>query len=242
MGHAFAAVTDVDGRLLRSFRSLVTQPGLLTLAYLQGRRKPYLSPISLFLIANVLFFGTESLTGGTVFTTPLDSHLHTQPWSGFVRDLVTRRLDASHTTLAQYGPIFDQAVAVKARSLILLMALAFAPVVALVFRRSGRPLVAHAVFSIHAYTFLLVLLCVATTVPAIRSWLGSPGPPSDFLDHVLSISLVLACAAYAYVAAAAVYGVRGLARVLATSALAVAMAAIVLAYRFALLLITLQAV
>ncbi len=218
----------------------MTRPGLLTLAYLQGNRKPFIAPVPLFLIANVLFFGVESLTGGKVFTTPLESHLHTQPWSAFVRDLVARRLEASHTTLALYAPVFDQAVAVKARSLILLMALSFAPVVALVLRKSGRPLVAHAVFSLHVYAFLLLLLSLATTVPMIGTWLGGPGPPSDNVDHALSILLVLACAAYLYVATGAVYGVSGFARALTTSALAVAVAAIVLAYRFALLLLTLH--
>src|SRR4249920_2508411 len=50
------AFTSIDGRLIRSFRYLVTRPGSLTVAFLQGRRKPYLGPIQLFLLANVLFF------------------------------------------------------------------------------------------------------------------------------------------------------------------------------------------
>src|SRR6185436_8733570 len=64
------AFTSIDGRLIRSFRTLAASPGALTMAYLTGRRKPYIGPVSLFLIANVLFFATESLTHGTVFTTP----------------------------------------------------------------------------------------------------------------------------------------------------------------------------
>jgi hypothetical protein len=42
----------IDGRLIRSFRCLVGRPGLLTVAYLRGQRKPYVGPIPLFLIAN----------------------------------------------------------------------------------------------------------------------------------------------------------------------------------------------
>jgi hypothetical protein len=236
---AFAAVTDVDGRLIRTLRALVARPGALTLAYLEGNRKPFIAPVPLFLIANFLFFATESLTGGKVFTTPLASHLHTQPWSGFAQELIARRLEASHTTLALYAPVFDRAVAVNARSLILLMTLAFTPVVSLVFRRSGRPVVAHAAFSIHVYAYLLLLLSVATTVPAIESWIRGGAAPSDALDHALSISLVLACAAYLFAATRTVYGASGVVRVLATAVLAISVAAIVLAYRFALLLITL---
>ena len=70
------AFTNIDGRLVRSFRYLLGRPGFLTVAYLRGQRKPYVGPVPLFLIANALFFAAESLTGGTVFTTPLESHLH----------------------------------------------------------------------------------------------------------------------------------------------------------------------
>jgi hypothetical protein len=94
------AFIKIDGRLIRSFRCLVCRPGFLTVAYLQGRRKPYVGPIPLFMIANGLFFATESLTGGTVFTTPIDSHLHMQPWSGVAGLLVSHRLEAMQTTLA----------------------------------------------------------------------------------------------------------------------------------------------
>ena len=76
----FHAFTDIDGRLLRSFRCLLTHPGVLSVAYVQGRRKPYLGPLQLFLVANVLFFATQSLTNTDIVSSTLDSHLHTQDW------------------------------------------------------------------------------------------------------------------------------------------------------------------
>ena len=114
-GQLVQVFTNIDGRLIRSFRCLVSHPGFLTMAYLQGRRKPYVGPIQLFLTANVLFFAIESLAGGKVFTTPLDSHLHTQPWSPFAASLVSHRLDAMRTTLDLYAPVFDHAMALNAR-------------------------------------------------------------------------------------------------------------------------------
>src|SRR6185503_10948830 len=86
---ALEKFTSIDGRLIRSLRSLISQPGVLTLAYLKGRRKPFVGPVSLFLLINVLFFATESFTGGSVFTTPLASHLHTQPWSDIAAPMVS---------------------------------------------------------------------------------------------------------------------------------------------------------
>jgi Protein of unknown function (DUF3667) len=239
VGHFFEAFTNIDGRLLRSFRYLVTRPGTLTNAYLRGQRKPYLGPVALFLIINVLFFAVESLTGGKVFNAPLDSHLHTQPWSEAIQGLVTRKLEATHTTLAAYAPVFDQAVAVKARSLIVFMALAFSLAPALAFMRSKRPLVAHVVFSLHVYAFFLLLLCAATAIPFTSGLLGGPGFDSVPLDNAIAIGILIASSVYLYLAVRTVYGAQGLVLVLKTFALTVAVAAAVLGYRFALLLVTL---
>src|SRR4051812_20117913 len=75
-GQIAQACTNLDGPIFRSFRCLITRPGFLTVAYLNGQRKPYTLPIQLFLVANVLFFAMQSLVGAKIFSTPLDMHLH----------------------------------------------------------------------------------------------------------------------------------------------------------------------
>lgn len=135
------AFTSIDGRLVRSFRYLLGRPGFLTLAYIRGQRKPYIGPVPLFLLANVMFFATESLTGGSVFTTPLQSHLKTQPWSAIAEPLVSHRLETLKTTLDVFTPNFNRAVARNARSFIMLMALSFALPVWSVFGPETIPVV-----------------------------------------------------------------------------------------------------
>src|SRR3982750_1679740 len=66
------AVTSVDGRVLRTFRRLLRQPGTLTRAYVEGQRKPFATPFAVFLIANVLFFTLQSLTHTSVLGSTLD--------------------------------------------------------------------------------------------------------------------------------------------------------------------------
>ena len=240
ISQAFESFTNIDGRLLRSFRYLVSRPGALTNAYLKGQRKPYMAPVALFLLINVLFFAMESVTGGKVFTTPLESHLHTQPWSDVVQNMVARSVAARHTSLEKYAPVFNQAIAVKARSLIILMALSFALVPAVVFHRSQRPLAAHVVFSLYFYAFVLLVLCVGTSIPMVSKWLGGAGLESEGLDHAISIGLLIASAVYLYASARVVYGERGVVLLLKTGVLTVAVAVVLLGYRFVLLLITLR--
>ena len=240
IGQVFESFTNIDGRLLRSFRYLVGRPGALTIAYVRGQRKPYMAPVALFLLVNVLFFATESLTGGKVFTTPLESHLHTQPWSDAVQNLVARNLNARHTTVSTYAPVFNQAVALNARSLIIFMAVFFSLAPAIVFWRSGRPPVVHFVFALHFYAFVLLLLCIATAIPFISVWFGGAGLESEIMDHAIFIGLLLVSAVYLYLSAGAVYRARGAVLVVKTVALTLAVAVVLLGYRFMLLLITLH--
>ena len=236
----FHAFTSIDTRTARSAGRLLRHPGELSLAWMRGVRKPYVAPLTLFLIVNVIFFAVQSVTGEAVFSSSLDSHLHHQDWSEFARSLVERKLEASHTRLAEYAPVFDRAVAVKAKSLIILMTIPFTLLLPVVFLRERRPFMTHVVFALHFYAFLLLLFCFALFVGKLSVWLGFGGLQTPVVDTVLSIFNLAAGTLYLYAAIGPVYGVAGAKRVVQAIILAVAVAAIVLGYRFALFLITLS--
>ncbi len=236
----FQAFSNIDGRFIRSFRCLVTRPGVLTVAYVQGRRMPYIGPFQLFLIANVLFFAMQSLTNTNIVSSTLDSHLHTQDWRAFAQRLVAHRLETKQTTLDLYAPIFNQANVLHAKSFIILMVLPFAMLLLIMFYRNRQPFVAHVVFSLYFYAFLLLQFCVLLAVAAVDVWLLSgAGLNSARMDNVLSLINLTACATYLYIATGTVYGASGLIRGINVLALAVAVFGILLGYRFVLFLITL---
>jgi len=233
------ALTSIDALAARSAWTLLRRPGELTLAWVGGVRKPYVSPFELFLLANVLFFAIQSVTGENVFSSSLDSHLHHQDWSALARSTLDRRLETTHLTIEQYEPVFDRAVVLNAKSLVLLMTVPFALLLPLVFLSERRPFMTHAVFSLHLYTFLLLLFCIALVAAKLSALLGLGGLDSAIVDDVLSVANFAACALYAYLAIGPVYGAKGASRVAKALALALAVAVIVLGYRFALFFITL---
>ncbi len=61
--HFVASATDLDGRVWRTLRALMFQPGLLSFEYFHGRRARWLSPVSIFFAASVLYF-VAPLRGG----------------------------------------------------------------------------------------------------------------------------------------------------------------------------------
>ena len=66
------ALTDLDGRFWRSMRALLFRPGLLSRDWNAGRRTRWMSPVALFLLANVLYFFAPALTD---FDLPLRDHV-----------------------------------------------------------------------------------------------------------------------------------------------------------------------
>jgi len=232
-------IAGVDGRLLSSLRELLLHPGSLTLAYGEGRRKPFIGPFQLFLLANVVFFAVQSLTHTRVFSSSLDSHLHHQDWSVLAQELVDQRLTAVNTTLERFAPLFDRAVVLHAKSLVIAMALPFALLLPAVFFGSRRPFSIHVVFALHLYAFLLLLFCVALGVAAVDVAFGGGGLASAAMDNVLTGLILVASTAYLYVASGRVYGVAGWSRSARSLLLAFAVGVIVVGYRFAIFVVTL---
>lgn len=233
------ALTSIDARAARSAWALLRHPGQLTLAWTSGVRKRYVAPFQLFLIANVLFFALQWLTGENVFSSSLDSHLHHQDWSELAQSLLAGRLEATHRSFEQYQAVFDRAVVLNAKSLILLMTVPFALLLPLAFFRERRPFMVHVVFSLHLYTFLLLVFCVALLAAKLSALLGFGGLDAPRVDNVLSVANLAVGATYLYLAVGPVYDAAGAGRLVKAAGLALAVAAIVLGYRFLLFVITL---
>ncbi len=238
-GQFLRQFSNLDARLARSFRTLLTRPGALSAAHVAGRRRAYLGPLQVFFLANAIFFAVQSFTHFNIFSSTLDSHLNQQDWSPVAQALVADRLAAKGTTLAAFAPGFDRAAILNAKALIILMALAFVPFLPALFHGARRRLGAHVVFALHLYAFILLLLSVSLLLAEAQLRLGGRGLASPAVDMSLTLFNLGACAAYLWVAIGAFYGSRGLARMAKAAGLAFAIGLIVLAYRFAIFLITL---
>ncbi len=238
IGQFVREFSSVDGRLMRSVRALLTLPGWLSAAHVAGRRRAYFGPLPLFLIANALFVAVQSLTHTNIFSSPLESHLNHQDWSPLVRRMVAERFAGQGDALAAYAPQFDRAAMLNAKALVVLMALAFTPLLAIAFRRAGRAFGAHLVFALHLYAFILMLMCVGLIAGDAQLRAGGLGLVSPRVDTAISIGLLLACGAYLYLAIGGFYDSRGAWRIAKSILLAASVGLIVVAYRFAIFLIS----
>ena len=232
---AAEAVTNADGRLWRTFATLVRRPGELTRAYMIGRRTPFMRPLQLFLVVNVAYFLWASFTGERVFDTPLRVHFANTNYGERAHALVHARIAERGITEDTYRAVFDSAATVQARSLIIVMVPMFALVLAGVEWRRGRPALQHLVFALHVYTMLLVLAIVQRwilvwPVAASARLQGRPFP-AQLMDAVVTWFIVGGLAVWIIAGLRRAYGDRPASAIAKGAVLTVTLFVALLAYR-----------
>lgn len=169
---ALYEISNADSRIWRSVRSLVLQPGHLSEEYLAGRRRPWLSPLQLFLICNVTFFILLEFLPLHVFTTRLSDHLFAHPYSTWVLGMEARpgvsfrALVQDQDAFRAYATTFNAVTVGPAKSLIFLMIPGVALLLHVMHARCRRYFVEHVVFATHLVGVLIVAIVGAliTTV------------------------------------------------------------------------------
>ena len=149
------------------FGCSIFRPGALTAEHIAGRRRPYLTPLRLFLLCNLVYFVAQPYTGFSGYNTDLRSQIARQGYSEVagLPGRVAERLGVeaeSYRTLVQtdafraYEPLFNQQSSTYARSLVILLI----PLLALLLKAllPRRPLADHLVFATHVYAWQLLVV------------------------------------------------------------------------------------
>ena len=188
---------DLDSRLWRSVRMLLLRPGELTAEHMRGRRRPYLGPLQLFLLGNLLFFTMISTIGGVeTFTTKLRYHVEMIGYGGVASRLVEQRAPAGTEARAEYEQRFNEATPRYANTMVILMVPLFAAILFLLYR-GGRGYVHHLVFSLHFHAWLLLMFVgFALALRAFFMVMVMISRPAAiaaerFLDNELTFSLLV---------------------------------------------------
>jgi hypothetical protein len=164
--HALQTVSNVDSTVGRSFASLFAWPGHLTAEHYRGRRKPYLDPVQLFLVCNLVYFALDSLGVGGVFTTTLVDQLRHHPYSSWLHGVATGtgttfgELLRDPVALEGYGETYDAMTRILAKSLVFMMVPIWAALSWLAYGRSARYYAQHLIFALHVWAYLLLLICL----------------------------------------------------------------------------------
>lgn len=246
LGDVLHAVTNLDSSVLRSLAALVRRPGLLTAEHLAGRRRPYVGPLRLFLLCNILFFLLNAVLPMNVFSTRLGDQLRHHPYSGFLVGLPAvdgmsfGQLMQAPEAYRAYERRFAAVTTTQAKTLVILMVPLFALLSYSAFGRARRYYVEHLVFSLHLYAFVLLLTMAAGVGlrPVLRALAPGGEVPWEVVDTGMGLFMIAVMVPYLAVAARRAFGLGWWRAALGAVVLIPGFLAVLYAYRFILFFTT----
>ncbi|MFO1051193.1 MAG: DUF3667 domain-containing protein [Planctomycetota bacterium] len=153
-------ITSLDGRWIRSFRTLLFRPGVLTAEYLRGARVHFLRPVPLFFATSVLFYLFFTNAYAAEFN-DLDRAIHggnrIANVLGF--DVLARlheRATAQGLTVEVLAATVRERAGQQSKLFLAALLPAWGALSWLCCRRRSRGFVPHLVFAIHALTVFLL--------------------------------------------------------------------------------------
>lgn len=234
----FHGLTHADSKFLKSLKYLITKPGFLTKEHLNGRRKLYTSPLSMFFIGNLLYLLFMPVDA-------LNSHytiqVKGQVYSPLIEQQGIRKMEERKWTPEQMEEHYNEKSGKISKMLLVLLIFMFSLPVALIFYNKNTYYFDHLVFATEFINYLiyfmfLILPYIFTAIYILIHFLFRITPDFD-MNGILPISfLFLIIWSYLWVSARRVYNVKWM---LPRSILLLASAIIVvLLYRFLLFQVT----
>ena len=152
---AMHELVHLDGKIIRTLSLLITKPGALTREFLDGKRVRSVTPIRLYLICSLLFFGTLALMP--------TSKLHVKITKG-----ADAQLERAAEQVNRDPEILAHALeSAFPKAMFILMPL-FALIVWSMYWRAERMYVPHFYFAVHYHAFAFVDLTLFSALSLIH--------------------------------------------------------------------------
>lgn len=175
---------DVDSRVWRSLRLLLTRPGLLSVEHRAGRRARYLPPVRLYLVGSVLFFTAVTLAPegvvrvGSTEMIPADGVEEAglpeeqAPASGNGEAQSPGRLQAAFERASEEPQRLEDMFLGSLAWVMFALVPIFALFVRTLWRGSGFLYVHHLIFALHYHAFAFLTQAVGFVVTHAGGVLG----------------------------------------------------------------------
>ncbi len=150
----FGSAFFLENNFLKNLWTLLSRPGQLSLDFMEGKRKRWMPPFSLFLLINLFYFWYTPFSD---FNLTLREHTSVSPYAKIANTLVTERVEARVISIEEYGQLFDKKSSSYVNSLIVLHVPLLALCLALLFYANNYYYADHFIFALHFLGFILLL-------------------------------------------------------------------------------------
>ncbi|MBK8623266.1 MAG: DUF3667 domain-containing protein [Saprospiraceae bacterium] len=161
-GQAFEMITNLDSRIIRSFKYLLFFPGRLSSLYVEGIRVSLMKPFQIFLVANIFFF--LFLSEIDIFRTP-SQWFFTEDFDGVAVLKQVRKIAATHNlSHEEIATVYDNTSSDFAKSLLFILIPFFAMITLFIFWKRKLEFGKHLVFSTHFLAFFLLSMVIISQI------------------------------------------------------------------------------
>jgi hypothetical protein len=187
--HVFNAFTFIDNKFFRTLRLMLLRTGELSHHYINGRRVPYIRPVSMFFVANLLYFLFPVFD---TFNTSLHVHMHQLPHSPIANTMVMKRIEKEDTTLEVFTMRYRQQSTNLAKLLLIVFVLLAALPLALLNLSKKMFFIDHLMVSLEVNSILVLVIHV------VIPWMLLAVNP--IIQHIgLSIEIIFQDAVYSLI-------------------------------------------
>ncbi|MGB1205995.1 MAG: DUF3667 domain-containing protein [Chitinophagales bacterium] len=155
LGKMFNNLLNFDSKTLRTLYFFALRPGHLTVSYIKGIRKPYISPFQIFVLTNIFFF--LFLSEIDILRTPAKWYFMAENNNGSVLQTVNEMAAIRDITKAEVAVLYDKQSNFLSKSLLFLLLPFVAGFVALLNFRKRILLGKHFIFAVHYFSFMLLM-------------------------------------------------------------------------------------
>ncbi|WP_436517683.1 DUF3667 domain-containing protein [Ekhidna sp. To15] len=119
LGEFINALTFADNKLWRTLKTILISPGKLSSEFVEGRRKNYMKPVSIFFLANLIYFLFPVIN---TFTTSLQIQMSGLPYSEIVNQWVVEEVAERGIKFEEYEKIYNTKTTELSKLLLTVMA------------------------------------------------------------------------------------------------------------------------
>ena len=153
LGEVLGNIFFFDNRFFISVWYLIRFPGRMTVEFLEGKRKKFISPVTLFLFLNLIYFFVNPLSD---YSLPLTDQFYSQPYSQWIQEMVVQKLTQEELDGEAYAITYQNASDNISKSIMIINVPLIAGFVFLMaFKR--RPFFFDSlIFAFHFFTLFLL--------------------------------------------------------------------------------------
>ena len=178
----------LENNFAKNLWMLTTRPGLLTIDFIEGRRKRWMPPLSIFLLINLLYFWFSPLTD---LNLSLREQLMQPQHEQLAHYLVDAKLKSENISLDKLEGWYNKKSSTFANTLIIIHIPIFAAFMVLLFVRKKFFYTDHFIYALHFFSVALVIGLIQSGLIYLFAWFNILGAAFGPFMSLLFLAFIL---------------------------------------------------